>query len=138
MNEIKIGDVVYAEGSSLILGDVTAVDEDGYATVVWRSVTSEEASDDLIVVEKPATSEEQKLVMTFAQDAGPTYQSTLLDNANLNVRVTPVEGAAFDAFLVGPDVDGEQWNDIVVKRVDGEYNPTGEAFTVRVLAVHVT
>ncbi len=40
-------DVVYAEGSSAILGDVTAVDENGI-TVAWRATTTVEQPEDLI------------------------------------------------------------------------------------------
>jgi hypothetical protein len=39
-------DVVYTEGSSAILGDVTAVDENGI-TVAWRASTTVEQPEDL-------------------------------------------------------------------------------------------
>lgn len=38
---IAKGDVVCAEGSSAILGDVTAIDENGI-TVAWRATTTVE------------------------------------------------------------------------------------------------
>lgn len=46
--EIKVGDVVYTEGSSALLGDVVKVDEDGIE-VHWRSAFSTEQAEDLIV-----------------------------------------------------------------------------------------
>lgn len=42
----KVGDVVYVEGASAILGDVIAVDDDG-VEVTWRTVTTTEQPDDL-------------------------------------------------------------------------------------------
>lgn len=48
-DEIRVGDVVYCEGSSAIIGDVIALDDDGAAIVTWRSTTTREALDDLIL-----------------------------------------------------------------------------------------
>jgi hypothetical protein len=48
-------DIVYADGSSAILGDVTAVDENGI-TVAWRATTTVEQPEDLVKA-PPITSE---------------------------------------------------------------------------------
>jgi hypothetical protein len=47
MPEFKVGQVVYAEGASAILGDVVAVDDEG-VTVAWRPTTTCEQPDDLV------------------------------------------------------------------------------------------
>lgn len=48
---IKVGDVVYAEGASALLGDVVSIDEDEDAVEVrWRQAFSTESTDDLTVV----------------------------------------------------------------------------------------
>jgi len=52
--KIKVGDVVYLEGSSALLGDVITLDtedEDGtrYFEVKWRECFSTEDEDDLIL-----------------------------------------------------------------------------------------
>ena len=49
---IKVGDVVYMEGASALLGDVVRVDEDG-AEVRWRTCFSTEQPEDLIVEPNP-------------------------------------------------------------------------------------
>jgi hypothetical protein len=57
---IQVGDVVYTEGVSAILGDVVHVnDEDGLARVVWRQTETTESVDDLIV-ERAATTGGQR------------------------------------------------------------------------------
>jgi hypothetical protein len=48
MPDIKVGDVVYAEGSSKLLGDVVAVDEEG-VEVCWRKCYSTEQPEDLVI-----------------------------------------------------------------------------------------
>jgi hypothetical protein len=50
--KVEVGDVVYAAGSSAILGDVREVDDDGHAVVDWRPVRTTEQTDDLIVEQK--------------------------------------------------------------------------------------
>jgi hypothetical protein len=48
----RVGQVVFAEGSSAILGDVISVDlTEGVAEIAWRATTTTEQFDDL----KPAT-----------------------------------------------------------------------------------
>lgn len=53
----KVGDVVHADDASAILGDVTAVEDDGDSgsqdvTVVWRTTETTEDGDDLWLVER--------------------------------------------------------------------------------------
>ena len=43
----QIGDVVYVDGSSAILGDVVWVDEEG-VTVAWRATRTVEPPEDLL------------------------------------------------------------------------------------------
>lgn len=52
VQEIKVGDVVWMEGSSALLGDVIDVDEDGFVKVTWRELTSTEDPNDLVVQPK--------------------------------------------------------------------------------------
>lgn len=48
LSEVKVGDVVYVEGASAILGDVLSVDvEEDQIEVRWRGTTSTEVADDL-------------------------------------------------------------------------------------------
>lgn len=63
---MKIGDVVYADGASGILGDVVDVEkvdgEDAVVHVLWRPTLTAELADDLNVVDDPP---EQPLVKTY-------------------------------------------------------------------------
>ncbi|HEX3455284.1 MAG TPA: hypothetical protein VHS03_11700, partial [Gaiellaceae bacterium] len=55
---MKVGDVVYCEGSSAILGDVESLDEDeGLAVVRWRTAATTELLDDLTVEPNPGKDE---------------------------------------------------------------------------------
>jgi hypothetical protein len=47
MTRFEVGDVVYVDGASAILGDVAAVDEDG-VTVDWRRTRTVEPPEDLL------------------------------------------------------------------------------------------
>lgn len=51
--KVKVGDVVYCEGASAILGDVEEVNEDEFghrtAHVIWRRTGTVEDVDDLII-----------------------------------------------------------------------------------------
>lgn len=48
--KVKVGDVVYCEGASAILGDVVnVIHDDCFAVVEWRKTETTEDVDDLII-----------------------------------------------------------------------------------------
>lgn len=124
---MKVGDVVYCEGSSAILGDVESLDEDeGLAVVRWRTAATTELLDDLTVEPNPGKDEGPAAPwLSFPGEAStdafwnvvgllPNYAVTLI----LEGEAEPVE-----AILVGPDLESG-WGGTVrfIRVADGEYD----------------
>lgn len=88
--------------------------------------------------------------MTFSGEAYEWFQSAVErfvlppkgtrwtpQTPGLFLRITPVEGEAFDGFIVGIDPEADMGDTLVVQRGDENAVPQGEPFSLRVQSVHV-
>lgn len=65
MSEVKVGDIVYTEGASAILGDVAEDVGDGQFIVNWRPTRTTERLEDLLV-------DEDAMAQRRRDEDGPT------------------------------------------------------------------
>lgn len=110
-HEFKVGDVVYTEGSSALLGDVIRV-EDDEVEVRWRQAYSTEVAEDLILAPVEELTPEQRIRKLKEEDyqsrgdvsEDAHYARTILDRAQ-NGRDMAALAATGSSYLAYEDYE---------------------------------
>ncbi len=77
------------------------------------------------------------MILEFAGEAYETFQDALHKMEGYGVTITPLEGDAFDAELIGPVPDAEWGDTVKVRRADADWEQMGPVEEVRAKRIYV-